>query len=63
MFHISSQKRNEKKEHISVNQKQEKNVKKVYVNINHSVHWGINPPQKHHHPLSCQAPPLNQQTD
>ena len=26
-------------------------------NTSHSVHWGINPPQKHP-PLSCQAPPL-----
>ena len=25
--------------------------------MNHNVHWGINPlPQKHHPPLSCQAP-------
>ena len=23
----------------------------------HSVHWGINPPQKHHPTLSWQAPP------
>ena len=30
-------------------------------NTSHSVHWGINPPQKHP-PLSCQAPPLNRQT-
>ena len=27
----------------------------------HSVHWGINPPQKHH-PLFLAKPPLNQQT-
>ena len=35
-------KKNWKREkHIFVNEKQEKNVKKVYVNIKHSVHWGI----------------------
>ena len=22
-----------------------------------TVHWGINPPLKHHLPISCQAPP------
>ena len=35
-----------------------------YHNTPHSRHWGINPPppQKHHPPLSCQAPPVNQQT-
>ena len=28
----------------------------------HSVHWGINPPRKHHPTLLWQAPPLNLQT-
>ena len=23
-----------------------------------TVHWGMNPPKKHHPPLSCQVPPL-----
>ena len=33
------------------------------LNMLHSVHWGINPPQKYHPPLSCQAPPpLNRET-
>ena len=27
-----------------------------YRNVSHSVHWGINPPQQDHPPLSCQAP-------
>ena len=46
-----------KRKHIFVNEKQEKNVNKVYVNIKHCVHWGNSPPQKHHPRLSCQAPP------
>ena len=40
-----------RKKNIFVKEKQEKNIKKVYIKIKHSVHWGINPP------LSCQAPP------
>ena len=57
LFDIWSQKGNEK-ERNTVNKKQEKNVKKVYVNIKHSVHWVINLPlpQNHHPTLSCQAP-------
>ena len=31
-------------------------------NMLHNGHWGINPPSKTPPPLSCQAPPLNQQT-
>ena len=42
-------------------QKTRKNVKKVYVNIKHSVNWGINIPLQNHH-LFLAMPPLNQQT-
>ena len=52
----------EKRKHIFVNEKQEKDVNKVYVNIKHCVHWGNPPPQKHHPRLSCQAPHLNRKT-
>ena len=39
IFDISSQKKKWKREkNIFVNGKQEKNVKKVYVNVKHSVH-------------------------
>ena len=36
-------------------------MKGLRVKGSHSVHWGINPHQKHHHPLFCQASPLNLQ--
>ena len=42
--------------------KTKKNVKKVYVNIKHSVHRGINlpPSHKHHAPSFLPSPaPLN----
>ena len=29
----------------------------IIYNHTHSVHWGIDPPQKHQPPLSCQASP------
>ena len=44
LTYFITKKKWKRQKHIFVNEKQEKNVKKLYVNIKHSVHWGINPP-------------------
>ena len=56
LFDIWSQKRNEKEKNIFLLIKNKKNVKKVYVNIKHSVHWGISPPPKIPTPLFLAKP-------
>ena len=63
LFDISSQKRNEKEKNTFLLPKNKKKcyVKKVYVNIKHSVNWGINIPLQNHH-LFLAMPPLNRQT-
>ena len=46
-----------KRKHIFVNEKQEKDVNKVYVNIKHCVHWGKPTPSKAPSPTFLPSPP------